>query len=100
MQEDRNSGLPGCLLGIQFDAIKLTFHDLLGKVLVITPRQENVNVRAIRGREIRQPKILLAIGGFIDRCSPACLVRLAFQSAGIKRLRIGVEANGAGSLTF
>jgi len=85
--------------GPEFDAVKLTFDDLLGKVLVITPRQNDVNVRAIGDREICQPQILPAIGGLIDRSSPARLVSLAFQSAGIKRGSVAA-ANGTGSSTF
>jgi RNA polymerase sigma factor (sigma-70 family) len=50
------------------------------------------NTRPIRGHEIRQPQILFAIGGLIDGSATTRLVSLAFQPAGIKRLRIGARS--------
>jgi len=100
MQEDRNSDLPGSLLETKFNAIKLTFHNLLSKAAVVAPSEQDMNVGAIRGRKIRQSQILLAIGSLINRCSPARLVRLTFQASGIGWLRIAARSERGRSLTF
>jgi len=76
--------------------MKLTFDNLLGEALVIALCQDNVHIRAIRGREIGQTKILSAIGGLIDRCSSARLVRLAFQPSGIERLWVSARSERRG----
>src|SRR5713226_6700237 len=75
------------LQGAEFNAVKIAFHYLSVKRLVLGSHQNHVDIWPVRCREIREPQILFAIHTLVNSRPSARRVDLSLQFSRVQRFR-------------
>src|SRR5260370_3481514 len=79
------------LQGAEFNAVKIAFHYLTVKRLVLGSHQNHVDIWSIRSLEIREPQILFAFHALVNSRSSARRVDLSLQFFRVQRFRFSAH---------
>src|SRR6266436_3927884 len=79
------------LQSAEFNAVKIAFHYLTVKRLVLGSHQNHMDIWPIRCREIRKPQILFAIHALVNSRPSARRVDLPLQFSRVQRFRFSAQ---------